>query len=213
MRRATTAFIPFLILMGIVFSMAAASDRTEHATDGAEATKPKMRSATFVKDGLRLTVTCEAEMISGAANYVTFLVENVGKRDVEYTPYTHIPAINLKVSRKDEPVALLGWARARLEVDPPEGWVDMRKKHRPISLDPGRKVRVVLNLSRYVDLSVPGDYKIIGSWKGKVVGTDEAIELETKPIDFEVVIGPGETSNVGPEPEDDEDVGGKALEE
>ncbi|MGH7926342.1 MAG: hypothetical protein ACREQV_00915 [Candidatus Binatia bacterium] len=157
-----------------------------------EAGKPEektipLESATA--KGVTLTIQCPETLFSGAENYVTITVRNDGDRPVEFYPAApQFLGAGFEVTRQGESVSTTALGKAHLV--PNLGYPKVRE---PVRMNKGQELRIVVNLTRYYDLSRTGNYQIVATWAGKTAGTEEPIRIRTKPLDFEVTVKPGET--------------------
>src|SRR5690606_21353093 len=103
-------------------------------------------------------------------------------------PVGHLPAVGIGLSRDGKPVNLTTKGDSDMGDNPMTAPADAQREDvdrrfvMPIRLDKGKRVRTVLNLTRYFDLSVPGDYQLVATWGGTRSGGVDWIPIKTKPL-------------------------------
>lgn len=149
----------------------------------------ELRLESVTQRGITLTIRCADTLVSGAVNYVTITVRNDGEDEITFSPHTSplLAGIRFKVMREGTHVDMTALGAIYL-VQP------TRHMRTPaIRIGKGEEIRVVVNLTRYYDLSLKGDYQIVATWIGPIAGEDLWIRLRTQPLDFKVIVKPGES--------------------
>ena len=119
---------------------------------------------------------------------------NSTKDSIYYVPKSHLPAIKISLTRRDKPVDLTKFGTIHFS----EGLIVRDKGQLPVELKPGQSVHTVLNLTRYYDLSIPGDYQMTAGWSGFIALFDKPIAIKTNPSDFSVVVTEDESTSIIP---------------
>lgn len=148
-----------------------------------------MTSQSATEQNVSLTIDCPQILLSGTENYITIGVRNDAEQPIEF--YSVAPqslGVGLEVSRQGSVVRTTALGTRHFV---PSTSPSVRE---PIRIGKGQEMRFVVNLTRYFDLSIPEDtYQIVATWWGTVAGSDDAIRIRTKPLDFEVNVKPGES--------------------
>ncbi|MGH7127704.1 MAG: hypothetical protein ACREIV_03985, partial [Planctomycetaceae bacterium] len=135
-----------------------------------------------------LTIECPETLYSGAENYVTITVRNEGHQAVQF--YLAAPqglGAGFEVTRQEKAVGTTVLGNRYLVPSL------IKSGREPVRISKDQELRIVVNLTRYYDLSLTGQYQIVATWWGTHVGSEEPIRIRTKPLDFEVTVKPGET--------------------
>lgn len=117
--------------------------------------------------GVTLEMQVGRTMQSGCAHYVTLTVTNGSERDVAFFPVVpQCDGIGLDIHQDGKTVAMTRRGDARLSsVSGYVKWLPAR------TIKKGEKLAIVLNLSRYYDLSIPGEYDLSARWVGGYADT------------------------------------------
>ena len=175
---ASTALVGFSVLQAQVSQPDRAGMPESHTVPS--------RSAT--QRGVTLKIECSENLVSGAANLITIVVRNEGDQAVEFSRTApQFLGAGFSVVRHRKPVSKTAHGTAYLVPSP------YQRGRQVVRLKTGQEVRIVADLSRYYDLSLPGKYQIIATWWGTAVGEEEPIQIRTEPLDFQVKIEPGES--------------------
>lgn len=176
------------ILLVITFQ---ASLHAQVAGDTSATQERDMISQSTTEQNVKLTVECMPTFWSGAENYVTITVRNIGHQPVQY--YRIAPqslGVGFEVTRQGKPVSTTAIGSQRLVPNP------FASAREPVQIDSGKELRVVVNVTRYYDLSIPEDtYQIVATWWGMADGNEDAIRVRTKPLDFDVELKAGESES------------------
>jgi len=147
-----------------------------------------LRSDSVTIKDITLSVELPPEIYSGAENLITLVLQNEGELPAEFIPVDlGYVGPRFKVFRNGEEVKPTAHGAQYLirSLENPETAT--------VKIKSGQEIWAVVNLTRYYDLSIVGEYQLVASWVGY---TDpklaEPIRLKTKPITFEVKLKPGE---------------------
>lgn len=140
------------------------------------------------EQSVKLSIECPKRLFSGAENFVTIVVRNGGEKTIEFeSAAPQFPGAGVEVSRRGKLVSTTTLGKEYFMPTP------FPRVRLPTRLEKGQEFRVKLNLTRYFDLSIPGDaYQIVATWRGNVAASDESIRIRTEPLDFEVKVKKGE---------------------
>jgi len=153
-----------------------------------------VQTTSVTKHEITLTIECPRVLYSGAENLVTLTLRNDGEQPVRFQSITkRFPCMSVEVTRLGKPVntTALGTSCLVRNIAFPSG-------KEPAQLKKGEEIRIVMNLTRYFDLSI-GDpqYQIVAkTWTGYFTGIDDFFVLRTEPLDFEVKVNKDESITV-----------------
>lgn len=184
----------FMLLLPCVTLEVRAAQRTDQDQI------PEAKAATIqtaAEEGVSLTVELSSSTLySGAENYVTCTIRNDSEHPVEY--YLVAPqslGVEVEVLRNGREVETTALGTGHFTPRRFVSGIGM-----PIQIKKGQEVHVVLNLTRYYDLSLTGAYEIVVMWHGNVVGRDKPVAIRTKPLGFEVREKSGESMSLPKDP-------------
>ncbi len=175
------------ILASTLLSMLLMQGNMRFSAFADEGHAKKMKSTSITDKGVTLSVECGETLVSGAANYMTITIRNDRESPIYFFPVSPQGlGFGLLITKNNEPAEMTSLGKAHLipASDP--------RFSRPIHIKKGQQVRIVANISRYYDLSIPGSYQVVVSWSGWLTHKD-GIVLKTKPLDVKIVEDSQET--------------------
>lgn len=182
------------IMVGWTFAVIGSTSlqaQTIQQNDGRKPQPTTMPSQSSTEQGVKLTIECPSELVSGAENYVTMTVRNEGEIPVKlFAEAPQALGVGFEVMQAGQAVQMTSLGARKLVESP------MSSGRMPIVIGKDQELRVVVNLTRYYDLSLTGEFQIAAVWSGMVARKGfEPIRIRTKPLNFKVIVKPGESES------------------
>jgi len=150
-----------------------------------------VHSTSDTKHDVTLTVECPKVMYSGQENLVTFVIRNHSNRTMllgRHDPNSRWPAFRVEVTRFGAPVQLTELGSQHFKPS------ELLGAGEPLRLKKEEEIRIVMNLTRYFDLSRPADvYQIDVTALPRSASSVKFFAIRPKALDFELKVKPGES--------------------
>ena len=171
MQKSTFAVLVAAMLFGLVGSFhVRAGDEAQ-----TEATQPPSQSIT--QNQITLTLTAPATLVTGAENIFKVKIANGSDEPVEWYGSFELKGLKVSATRQGEAVPRTIYGQDIM--------VNSAMKTRILdkhTVAKGEEMEIAFNLTRYLDISLIGDYEIQVSWHGKSPNHKEWQTLTTPPL-------------------------------